>query len=580
VDASGTGETDWSARGCSSSFVHVAENIFGSGITPYHFGFPFPESAVVRPFWPNTGSHWIDHDRRLVLVRKDMQPPDGAFAPQLVNASSFYDQQSDALATPFSTLPPSLTFTNLLSYRDRPYGPYILDLSYNPPPTVTMTTTVKARQVRMVATVSADTTRLEFWIDWVLVCERTAAPWTCDVSLDDLQAKGDLWPGRKFAYAYARAFDEVELNTYYGEGSPPTLSARGYIQRAYTNPIEITPEMQRVDAPPPPPPPPPGELEQRIAALEAQLVSVTTTLTTTTQQRDAATAELAVRQAQLVQLQALAEQLQASHAALGVQLVSVQADLASVQSTVVEAIAFLSQPTPDVPGALAALGVESGPAAVAHDVSSESHPIDGIASVNQASFSWTHTPAGTPKGVVVYTFTVNHATEHVTGVTYGGVSVPAVPGGSATTTTGDEDGVTTAWFLGAGIPLGAQSVVVTRITDSTNVYAVAVTVTSEADVIATGLVVLPEPGSFTEQAVTDGSLGANSVRYAGIYSGNATPPAVGSHTTLLQSNDLGARGVAVGWETIAGQGSRLVGFENVPNVDDRAGVHLAIRGVD
>src|SRR3989338_6515570 len=87
-------------------------------------------------------------------------------------------------------------------------------------------------------------------------------------------------------------------------------------------------------------------------------------------------------------------------------------------------------------------------AAVAHDAASESHT-GTTGSTNQASFTWTHTPAGTPRGVLVYVFT-RSATLTVTGVTYGGIAMTAVAGGAAVDT-GGEPGRVDAFFLGASV---------------------------------------------------------------------------------------------------------------------------------
>src|SRR3989304_6406980 len=91
-------------------------------------------------------------------------------------------------------------------------------------------------------------------------------------------------------------------------------------------------------------------------------------------------------------------------------------------------------------------------AAVAHDAASESHA-GTTGSTNQASFPWPHTPAGTPRGVLVNVFT-RSATQTVTGVTYGGVAMTAVAGGVAVDT-GGEPGRGDAFFLGAAVPPGA-----------------------------------------------------------------------------------------------------------------------------
>lgn len=215
--------------------------------------------------------------------------------------------------------------------------------------------------------------------------------------------------------------------------------------------------------------------------------------------------------------------------------------------------------------------------AVAHDAASESHT--GITgSTSEGSFSWTHTPVGTPRGVLV--FVISHGgsgADIVSAVTYGGSALSIPTGAVAVDTTG-EDGRTQAWFLGSSIPTGAQTVQVTRTNNASVVWACAITVTASGDteVHTAGIVLLQEDGTLAEQNVTDGSPGTNSLRYAGLMSGLGNVPTPGANSTALHDLDVGARVNAVVRETTAGQGSRPVGWASASS-DDRAAVHLAIR---
>lgn len=211
--------------------------------------------------------------------------------------------------------------------------------------------------------------------------------------------------------------------------------------------------------------------------------------------------------------------------------------------------------------------------AVAHDASSESHT-GTTGSTSEASFSWTHTPVGTPKGVVVFTMCTG-GTELVSAVTYGGVSMSAVSGGSAVDTS-TEQGTTKAWFLGASIPTGPQSVVVTRTNNASTVYGVAATVTAATS--ATELkgtpVLLQEDGTVTEQSVDSGADVAQ--RYMGGHWGGADPLSAGANSTLMDGIDFGPRVIQTARETTPGSGSRSVGLDSAAASDDRALVHLAV----
>jgi hypothetical protein len=152
--------------------------------------------------------------------------------------------------------------------------------------------------------------------------------------------------------------------------------------------------------------------------------------------------------------------------------------------------------------------------------------------------------------------------------------------GGAASDTATEVGTVRAWFLGSSVPTGAQTITVTRTNNATEMYAVAFTVTASynTEVYTSGIVLLQENGAFSEQSVTDGSPGSNSLRFAGGYSGG-TAIAAGASSTMAQSIAFasGSNSAGAVYETTAGQGSRSIGFSN--SNDDRAGVHFAVREI-
>jgi len=213
--------------------------------------------------------------------------------------------------------------------------------------------------------------------------------------------------------------------------------------------------------------------------------------------------------------------------------------------------------------------------AVAHSAASESHT-GTTGSASQAAFSWTHTQTGTPQGVVVFVSTFVSVADFITSVTYGGVALTRLSGGSAQDAAG-ELGRMDAFFLGSGLGAGNQTITVNRTNNATVMYAAAVTVTAgAATAVPTATIVLLQGDqALAVQSVNDTSPGQNSVRYAAAYSGLNAPPAAGTGSTLLNSIDIGNYGSALAQETTAGQGARNVGF--TAGSDDVAAVHLAIR---
>lgn len=210
--------------------------------------------------------------------------------------------------------------------------------------------------------------------------------------------------------------------------------------------------------------------------------------------------------------------------------------------------------------------------AVAHDAVSES-----VDSVAVASFTFSHNPVGTPRGVLVFVFTPNFNADYITSVTYDGIAMTRVTGGQAIDTAG-EPGRCDTFFLGASVPAtDPANIVVTRTNNAAIVYATAATVTAAADTEVTGIVLVQGDGTLAEQSVDDGSPGTNSVRYAGVYFGDLAVPAAGANSTALIESDFGQRTASMFRETTAGQGARSVGAASGATSDDRAAVHLAVR---
>lgn len=98
------------------------------------------------------------------------------------------------------------------------------------------------------------------------------------------------------------------------------------------------------------------------------------------------------------------------------------------------------------------------PGMIAHGAASRSHATDALGHTAASAFTWTHTPTGTPKGVVVAITQPLGSTDEVSAVTYGGVALSRVRSTARTTT---EAMRVYLYFLGSGIPTGAQTVSVT-----------------------------------------------------------------------------------------------------------------------
>jgi len=186
----------------------------------------------------------------------------------------------------------------------------------------------------------------------------------------------------------------------------------------------------------------------------------------------------------------------------------------------------------------------------------------------------------------VLVFTCENANaDSATAVTYGGVSLTAVPGGLAQDSAGEPRN-TKAWHLGSSIPAGVQAIVVTRTNNANVMYAGCFTATADFDTEPTGVVTAGSDGSCIETNIDDGSPGSNSLRYASCNSAlntvSASPAAntlaQGANSTFSLSIDFGTSVILMVRETTAGQGSRPVGYDAATS-DDRAICLLAIREI-
>jgi len=277
---------------CVAEVWILAGNRYGPNLRPLQFGLA-----------TNAQSFWLDHDTQRVLLRPDLAgSPLEPWVSALVGATSTLDLQADALATPLSALPASLIFSTITSYRGRPYGPVTLDLTHDDPPEEPVLAIQRTGTLlNIAATVSADTTRLQFLVDEKVVAERTGPPWTAQVDLANLPA--DWWPRRRNAVVYARAFDGVCIDGGLGEGGYPYPC---HEQRAYSAHVVYGPEVLFASVPEPEPEPTELELLQaRVAELEARVYDLSTQLTARTGELDAALATVADLQAEVVRLAAM-----------------------------------------------------------------------------------------------------------------------------------------------------------------------------------------------------------------------------------------------------------------------------------
>lgn len=122
--------------------------------------------------------------------------------------------------------------------------------------------------------------------------------------------------------------------------------------------------------------------------------------------------------------------------------------------------------------------------------------------------SWTHTPVGTPRGVVVFVLANDSTTDTITSVTYGGQALTRVDDVFGSNAQVNASGY--IYFLGEGIPTGAQTVTVDTSGLST-AHAGCFTVTAAENVLCTLATGVHDFGGYTSGELATGplALGAN-----------------------------------------------------------------------
>jgi len=219
------------ASGCGPVYMANIGNNYQSVAKPLDFGWQANANAFVKYLDNVVGGLPVDN---VVFLRKDMLElaNQGPISQWLVSPASTYDAAPDALSTPASSLPPSTLIQGLLPPRPevQPLFNYTFTSVPDYPPTVDLAVTSDGTQVTLQAAPADDhgVNRVEFYVDWVRVGVRNAAPYEVTVDLTSLPHDGTQLGKRKYAYVYAVAYDGAQ-------------QIEGYDQRAYSQVIELGP---------------------------------------------------------------------------------------------------------------------------------------------------------------------------------------------------------------------------------------------------------------------------------------------------------------------------------------------------
>lgn len=192
--------------------------------------------------------------------------------------------------------------------------------------------------------------------------------------------------------------------------------------------------------------------------------------------------------------------------------------------------------------------------AVALDVVTDGGTFTGVTN----PFEYTHTPTGTPRGVVVMLVQSNGA-DRISGVTYGGTSMTEVTG-SPNPNVGGEVSNTYMYFLGSSVPTGAQTVSVTNDSTGTTWSVVSITVTADDDTEITVSTITETVQADPQITLDTGSTVAERVAVLG--SGLNAPANASVLTGYTDTGvvDFGTRSGKMCYEDTAASGSQTIGW--------------------
>ncbi|MFN8521297.1 MAG: hypothetical protein U0667_18390 [Chloroflexota bacterium] len=193
-------------------------------------------------------------------------------------------------------------------------------------------------------------------------------------------------------------------------------------------------------------------------------------------------------------------------------------------------------------------------------------------------YTWTHTPSGTPRGIVIFDQQSGTSSDHVNGpVLYGGVATSRV---LIAQDTAAEAAALVAYFLGSGIPTGPQTVSIdhdTGIFGTKHAICISLTGSGDLEVVASG----KAENDQANPTVTLDSGTRTALKLFGLYSGQDAIASItnsaGMTRILAEKWTAGVFCRVYGYRTTPATGSETV--LQTATSDDVAMIGLAISEV-
>lgn len=163
-------------------------------------------------------------------------------------------------------------------------------------------------------------------------------------------------------------------------------------------------------------------------------------------------------------------------------------------------------------------------------------------------YTFNYTPTSTPKGIVVTAIHSDSSTDHITGITYGGVALARAVTAADTAT---EAGRADIWWLGTGVPTGPQTVSValsSATTDDIQFVCFALNANQDTELVDTDLV----EQNTSNPTRTMNYAGRTCVTVSAFYYGGSAAPTPNANMTNLHTHDFTAQFGSVDIQTTPG----------------------------
>jgi hypothetical protein len=195
------------------------------------------------------------------------------------------------------------------------------------------------------------------------------------------------------------------------------------------------------------------------------------------------------------------------------------------------------------------------------------------------NLSWTHTPIGTPRAVIISCSAGNSSSSighEVSSVTYGGIAL-SMSAHSPLIKSATESGAMSMWFLGTSIPTGAQTVSVT-VSGSTSKRCSSVTVTAASDTSIDADATLSTDATTDPTITLPTTTGVTTFVYACVISGDSSHPgATASYTEVLSSAAWSNMSLECMRRTANPTGGNITVNWSDANSEDAVAIAVAVR---